>query len=230
MNYYIPRVKNDPIALKNAIWHFQQNPCPHCQHSETLKSHGLLLGTNQQTKGFRLFCSNRNSNHGCGKTISIVFEDVIQGTQLLADEASKLLQRLCSTSKSEQPRSVEEAAEGICSRATAYRWRKKMQLSQSHFRSLTSILNSPPRMNANSLESTWAFLQTTFSGAKSILGGFQLIFQCSAFQRVLKSRLPNSHRASQHQPFQHSVATKDETRNCKWQLPSTEQLAIPLKI
>ena len=230
MNYYIPRVANGTVALKNAIWHFQQTPCPHCQHSKTLKSHGPLVGTNKQTKGFRLFCSNRNSNRGCGKTFTVFFEDVISGTKLLTDDISTLFRRFYNVDESKESSSVEEAAIGICSRATAYRWRNKLQFAQPHLRSLTSVLKSPPRIDEGSLKKTWTHLESAFSQAKSILGGFQLIFQRPAFQREPKRQLPNSHRATQSQTFQRTVTTNNETPSRQPYLTETQNLTIPLKI
>ena len=51
--------------------------CPNCKQIGFLILHGFLSGINEYekliTKARRVFCSNRYSNKGCGKTYSIYF-------------------------------------------------------------------------------------------------------------------------------------------------------------
>lgn len=233
MNYYIPRPEkslDEAIVLKNAVWKFQQDICPHCQYSKTLKSHGPLIGRDKHLRGFRLFCSNRNSNRGCGKTISVFFDDIIQGTQLGAEKVTVLLKRLCGQFKSANPWAVEKAAEGICSRATSYRWKKKMEFHQSHFRSLATRLAEPPHADMAPIMKTWTLLESAFSGAISILSGFQLILQRPAFSRLPKGLLSNFHRSFQHGSVQKAVTTKGETVRSHTPSRNTQNLSVPLRI
>ena len=233
MNYYIPRPSqpdDEMIELKNAALECQQKICPHCQHSETLKSHGPMIGRDKQLRGFRIFCSNRNSHRGCGKTISIFFEDVIQGSQLQADKASDLLKRLCGVYDSVAPWSVEKAAEGICSRATAYRWKRKMELNQSHFRSLATRLAAPPHAAMNPIMKTWTLLVSAFYEAKSILSGFQLILQRPAFSRLPKGLLPKFQRTFQRPFVKNAVTTKGETHQTQITLQATHNPSGVLRI
>jgi hypothetical protein len=62
----------------------KQTPCPHCKVVGTLIRHGCLRGFDENNprqkalRARRLFCSNRNAQHGCGRTFSVWCADKIR--------------------------------------------------------------------------------------------------------------------------------------------------------
>lgn len=56
--------------------------CKHCKKSRTFKSHGFLYGvcvksSGKAIRGLRFFCSNRYSNKGCGRSLSVFYNTCI---------------------------------------------------------------------------------------------------------------------------------------------------------
>ena len=66
----------------------KQTRCPHCKVFGTLIRHGFLYGRdetspNKETRrAQRVFCSNRNARHGCGRTFSVWLADKIRRLSL----------------------------------------------------------------------------------------------------------------------------------------------------
>ena len=65
-------------------------PCPHCQVVGTLNRHGFLYGFDDSSprrktvRARRIFCSNRSTRRGCGRTFSVWIADKIRRLSLTA--------------------------------------------------------------------------------------------------------------------------------------------------
>jgi hypothetical protein len=53
-------------------------PCPHCKVVGTLIRHGCLYSKQKTVRARRVFCSNRNTRPGCGRTFSVWAADKIR--------------------------------------------------------------------------------------------------------------------------------------------------------
>ena len=64
-------------------------PCPHCSTIGTLNAHGYLRGYGEASscviRARRIFCSNRGSRPGCGRTHSFFPPNIIPAFQFLAE-------------------------------------------------------------------------------------------------------------------------------------------------
>jgi hypothetical protein len=66
----------------------KQTACPHCKVVGTLNRHGCLYGFDENhrkqktVRARRVFCCNRNTRPGCGRTFSIWFADKIRQLSL----------------------------------------------------------------------------------------------------------------------------------------------------
>ncbi len=210
MANFIPRLDPSSCAFLNARWILKQYPCPHCKHSETLKSHGMLHDKHGKPRGMRLFCSNRNSNKGCGRTLSVFFDDVIPRASFSTPTISRVIEESITPPT---PDASSKSAPDDCSRATAYRWIGKTQCSQENLRSHTWKLAQPPRNEMRSaLARTWQHLRRAFPSSDCLLSAFQSTLQINPYQTEVAPSFPLSHRADLGRLFQQLVATRNEIR------------------
>jgi len=79
------------------------SPCPHCKHTGALNRHGFLKGYDELNfrqkaiRALRVFCSNRGSNEGCGRTFSVWIADKVKRLFLDADSLWEFLHQAATT-------------------------------------------------------------------------------------------------------------------------------------
>lgn len=121
--------------------------CPHCQCVGALIKHGWLrgLGPAGWIKGIRarrLFCSNRGSRPGCGRTVSIFFDCVLKHLSL----TSCLLWRFLTASLNMSIKAAWESLPAAASRSltTAYRIHQRVCRLMPSLRTDLSRIHPPP--------------------------------------------------------------------------------------
>jgi hypothetical protein len=105
-------------------------PCPHCQVVGTLNRHGCLMGYDesqrQTLRARRVYCSNRHSQSGCGRTFSVWLADKIRRLSLSTSAVWRFLQQVIAGSIAATARSMTERSDRTWQRL----W-KRFQLAQS---------------------------------------------------------------------------------------------------
>lgn len=121
-------------------------PCPHCQVVGALIRHGFLRGfddSNSQrrtVRARRIFCSNRQSRPGCGRTFSVWVADKIRRLGLTAGSLWRFLQRVVSGCLAA---AIRTAACHLSDRTLQRIWRRFDQ-GQSKIRTALSGRCPPP--------------------------------------------------------------------------------------
>jgi hypothetical protein len=90
------RLDPGSLDLANLRVTLRLGGCPHCQCIDTLVGHGFLwglapAGSDRATRGLRMWCSDRGSAHGCGRTLSVHWEDCIARATLRVYQLLALL-------------------------------------------------------------------------------------------------------------------------------------------
>jgi hypothetical protein len=158
----------------------KQSPCPHCKVVGTLIRHGYLRGydeCNSQRKTVRarrIFCSNRNARHGCGRTFSVWQADKIRRLSLTTGGLWHFLQRAVAGSIAAAIRVVAD-----CQRSdrTWQRIWKRFDLGQSKIRTALLGRCPPPELPAKPAHrpaaQVLAHLQSAFPDANCPIANFQ---------------------------------------------------------
>jgi hypothetical protein len=160
----------------------KQTPCPHCKVVGTLIRHGYLYGfdeSNQRktVRARRVFCSNRNARHGCGRTLSVWCADKIRRLSLTTGCLFRFLQDAATGSRLAAIR----AADGhLCDRTWQRIW-KRFDLGQSKIRTALSQRCPPPELPARlpsqaphrPTAQVLAHLQAAFPNADCPIAAFQ---------------------------------------------------------
>lgn len=158
----------------------KQMPCPHCKVVGTLIRHGYLRGYDdcnrkQKTvRARRIFCSNRNARHGCGRTSSIWVANKIRRLSLAAATLWRFLQLAIVGS-------VLAAARIIDCHLTDRTWQRiwtRFHQAQSQIRTALFDCCPPPELAAGSTRRPTAahilaHLQATFPHADCPITAFQ---------------------------------------------------------
>lgn len=123
-------------------------PCPHCQVTGTLNRHGCLMGYDesqrQTLRAHRIYCSNRHSQRGCGRTFSVWLADKIRRLSLSTSAVWRFLQQVIAGSIAAATRSMSERSDRTWQRV----W-KRFQLAQSALRSALIKCCPPPQLSSN---------------------------------------------------------------------------------
>jgi hypothetical protein len=159
----------------------KQTPCPHCKLVGTLIRHGFLYGfddCNPQRKTVRarrIFCSNRNARHGCGRTFSVWLADKIRRLSLTTGALWRFLQRAASGSILAAIR----AAGGHLSDRTWQRIWRRFDQGQCHIRTALSVCCPPPELPGaqRPAEHVIAHLRAAFPNAPCPIAAFQQALQ-----------------------------------------------------
>lgn len=116
--------------------------CHHCGKTCNLLSHGYIRkkqhGGQPLPVGKRVFCSNRRSHDGCGRTIRLFLDNAIRGLHASADQVSAFVLALAAGVA--VARAYLLATGGPA--RNAWRWIGKMQIQLPPSRSLA---HQPPR-------------------------------------------------------------------------------------
>jgi hypothetical protein len=137
-------------------------PCPHCQVEGTLNRHGILMGYDEtQRKSLRarrVYCSNRHSQRGCGRTFSIWLADKIRRCSLGTRAVWRFLQQVIAGSIAAATRSMTERSDRTWQRV----W-KRFQRAQSTMRAALLKRCPPPQLSSKCPEAqVIAHLQAAF--------------------------------------------------------------------
>jgi hypothetical protein len=159
--------------------------CPHCKLVGFIILHGYLYGFSEKEfnkkikRGRRFFCSNRNKRDGCGRTFSLLIANIIKGFVYTAETIWAFLNSIFNgINKSRAFNSLNV----INSTATIYRIYNRFKLSQTHIRSLLSVISKPPDTTSNNpVFQTILHLKETFKDKDCPITAFQLNFQTSIF-------------------------------------------------
>jgi hypothetical protein len=128
----------------------KQMPCPHCKVVGTLIRHGCLYGydaSNSQRRTLRarrVFCSNRHSRRGCGRTFSVWCANKIRRLGLTTRCLWRFLKRAVAGSL----HAAIHAAGCHLSDRTWQRLWKRFHLGQSNIRTALSARCPPPELSA----------------------------------------------------------------------------------
>ena len=154
----------------------KQTPCPHCKVVGTLIRHGYLRGydeSNPQRKlvrAQRIFCSNRQARHGCGRTFSVWLADKIRRLSLTTSALWRFLQRAAEGSILAAIR----AADCHLSDRTLQRIWKRFDQGQSKIRTALSARCPPPELPAHRPAAhVLAHLHAAFPDADCPIATFQ---------------------------------------------------------
>ena len=177
--------KNESELTSSFLIRIKIIRCPHCSMIGCLILHGFLYGYNQtgrqdQIRGRRIYCSNRNNRSGCGKTISLFKATIIKGYSFLSITIWQFLKNL---QRGLSPYRAFSSLDVSITPTTIYRIFQRFKERQSFFRTLLHTFMPPPPAP----DTTCALLQTikhfilAFDDQECPLAAFQYTFQTSLF-------------------------------------------------
>lgn len=123
-------------------------PCPHCKHTGALNRHGFLKGYDGQDfkqkaiRALRVFCSNRGSARGCGRTFSVWIADKVKRLFLDANSLWKFLDAAATTGNKSQ---AFQKLGCSMSESAIYRIWKRFLNAQSVIRTALTAFCPPPK-------------------------------------------------------------------------------------
>jgi hypothetical protein len=157
----------------------KQTPCPHCKGVGSLIRHGFLRGFDennrkrQEVRARRIFCSNRNSRPGCGRTFSVWCADKIRRLSL----TTALLWRFLQLAVAGTIQTAIRSAHCHLSDRTWQRIWTRFGLGQSKIRTALSGRCLPPQVPAQPSHRpaalVLAHLQAAFPDADCPIAAFQ---------------------------------------------------------
>ena len=124
----------------------RQQRCDHCGRVGTLNGHGFVRGYGLgghagQVRGRRLYCSNRGTRPGCGRTRMIWLRAVIPG---FIARTLTLWQVLSAIASGQSLRSLWRSSPGDFALRSVYRWRACLREALPHLRSRLLQSCDPP--------------------------------------------------------------------------------------
>lgn len=141
-------------------------PCPHCNKIGFLIRHGFLRGYDahatckKSIRANRVFCNNRSSSHGCGRTFSIYLAGTLKRLSLSAQELWQFLSKASIASNKTTPFDTLQTS---LSHSTAYRIWNRFQRAQSAIRTaLTGLCPPPKRESKHPIQQTIEHLEAAF--------------------------------------------------------------------
>lgn len=129
------------------------SPCPHCKQIGALNRHGFLRGYDEENfrqkavRALRVYCSNRGSNQGCGRTFSVWIADKVKRLFLDANSLWEFLHQAATTGNKSQAFQKIRSSMGD---SAIYRIWKRFLQAQSTIRTALAAICSPPRQTAES--------------------------------------------------------------------------------
>lgn len=171
----------DKQALEKKLLALKQCVCPHCRMIGTLNRHDKVSGnrpdhaTERQARGQRAWCSNRGKRGGCGRTVKLLFDQVLPRHTISADILWAILKALI------KGLSVKAAAESVSMKLTidsVYRLLQQLTKQLDGVRVTLSANCKPPGSSArNPLIHTAEHLLHAFPGSGNPVAAFQSVFQ-----------------------------------------------------
>ncbi len=149
------------------------SPCPHCKHTGALNRHGFLKGYDEQNfrqkavRALRIFCSNRGSNEGCGRTFSVWIGDKVKRLFLDANRLWNFLHQAATTGNKSQAFQKLHCSMGD---SATYRIWKRFLQAQSAIRTALATFCPQPKQPAegssqSAAQATVAHLQAAFKNS-----------------------------------------------------------------
>ena len=152
-------------ALRKFLSEIKSELCPHCLKRTYLIIHSIVyrktINGSQLFTGQRIFCSNRGSKKGCGKTFQLYLSVFIPKLNYSAIELNYFLSEVEENSSINE--SYLKATNTIDSR-NAYRWLSRIKQKIFELRSFSYKLFHPIRKAASK-----NYLIETISNLKKIL-------------------------------------------------------------
>ena len=190
MANFIPQFELGSCEFLNLRLLLRSQPCLHCGSRDSLKAHGFLRTSNHMIRGIRLYCSNRDSNRGCGKTFSIHFENSIPNASLSTQQVNEII-----INKHQPPDAQKTLTRSKIAKSTRSRWLKKFNVSQSFIRPQLYLVSDPDKMATGSICSlTCQHIRRAFPDSSCFMTTFQRVLQANPFDHRT-TRLPIYHRA-----------------------------------
>lgn len=183
-----------PLAFPSSKWLLisetvKSEPCRHCKKNGHLKSHGALRGIHisepkMVIRGIRIYCSNRYSNMGCGRTFSVLFSSMLPALTVRAKHLSLFFKALLTVNC---VHAAWHSSRIPYSLRSAYRWIKKLKLNQATLRAAaySTLPCESPHSPLPHLE-TISYLTTAFPQSDNFVRAFQQQTQISLFLEKLK--------------------------------------------
>ena len=141
------RLDPGSLDLLNLRVTLRAEGCLHCHLTNTLVGHGFLrglapTGSDTEIRGLRMWCSNRYSNKGCGRTSPVHWEGIIPFATLRTTQLLKLIRAL-ATAPSQH---AAWASSGLSSSITgAYHWFARWKRAGTSLLTWLCTLTDPPR-------------------------------------------------------------------------------------
>ena len=154
--------------------------CPHCQRMDTLVGHGFLKGlapkgSKEETRGPRMWCSDRGFAIGCGRTFSVHWDDCIARATLRISQLLALLREMATA----PTRHAAWHRSGITISLTgAYRWFARWQRGAARLITWLCPLADPPEKSDGQPDPlNLRHLHAAFPGTSCPAAAFQIHFQ-----------------------------------------------------
>lgn len=168
------------VAFNEYCIHLKSVPCPRCHLVGHLIRHGYLKGYGKSSqkdvhRGWRIFCSNRNRQSGCGKTHSVLLVHCLRGRMIQAPHLWCFLQGMLAGLN---PKSAwSKTTSGLSAECGNHLW-KAWPVYQMRLRILLCQLLAPlVCAQSNPLFEVIVHLQAAFKHAECPISAFQLHFQ-----------------------------------------------------
>jgi len=181
----VPKLKSfyDSEEEFTEIHHsLKQTSCPHCKRVGCLILHGYLKGYGEdfydqdQIRGHRIYCSNRNTRDGCGRTFSLLPSSLLKGFTITALHLWLFLKK--ALVHASRIAAFKAADIPLCSDAAYYIFRS-FSRNASRIRSflLRRCPVPEPPMTDDPCRQTIEHLQAAFHDKSCPVSAFQNIFQ-----------------------------------------------------
>lgn len=160
--------------------HLKSVSCPHCHAVGHLNRHGYLKGyeeegSEEEIRGWRIFCSNRGRRRGCGRTHSVLRAECLPRRTVRAGRLWQLLQGL---KEGWDFRAVWKRVARDFSLQCGVRLLDSLQREGSRIRSLLCRISRPPvSQQIRWFLQTIEHLQGVFPDAPCPVTAFHLHFQ-----------------------------------------------------
>jgi hypothetical protein len=121
--------------------------CPHCKCTGFLVRHGFLRGYAEDQcstvveRGRRIFCSNRNTRKGCGRTFSILYSAFIKNHTITAKTVNRFLANIAKGMN--RLKALTETGSSFVV-SSCYRIFNRIKLTQARIRTLLLSAQPPP--------------------------------------------------------------------------------------
>ena len=166
--------------LKHRLKH---TACPHCRAVGCLIRHGYLRGYGDNSagsiqRGWRVFCSNRGGQSGCGRTYAILLAHHLYRRLVNAQHLWGFLAGILGGA------SIKNAWESVASSfcmETGYKLWAAFLRNQSAIRSRLHAVVKPTVAALAPLHQTIEHLKASFPQVASPVAAFQTVFQAAIF-------------------------------------------------